>query len=138
MEQTGPAPGRLALLLALSESADQEPGRTEAPANWRMCTGRVGATELEKVISAVETASLRENVIERDVRELHALYHAVNEALIGLLRGQMALGHILRTVGLRFAVVRADSWIAVGMYGTIGSMIRGNEHEAAGLGLSHV
>lgn len=134
-------PGRLALLLALSGYEDGSVPRL--PESCVFCVGKVGSTELEKVIAAVETAAIRENVVAREIPDLHALYHAIDDALVGLLRGQMALGHSLRTVGLRFAVVRTREldgrgWIAVAMYGTIGSMMKGNEHEAAGLGICHL
>lgn len=52
----------------------------------------------------------------------------------------------MRTVGLRFAVVRGKpysnqaegEWIAVALYGTIGAPIKGLEHEAVGLGINHI
>lgn len=53
---------------------------------------------------------------------------------------------MMRTVGLRFAVVRGrpyheekeGEWIAVAFYGTIGAPVKGLEHEAIGLGVNHV
>ncbi|GAA3323928.1 hypothetical protein GCM10020331_049760 [Ectobacillus funiculus] len=87
------------------------------------------------------------HIIETDVyRETHALYHAIMEALYGVTRGQVQLGDVLRTVGLRFAIVRGNpydrkqegDWLAVALYGTIGAPVRGSEHEAIGLGINHI
>jgi hut operon positive regulator len=68
------------------------------------------------------------------------------EALHGVTRGQVQLGSVLRTVGLRFAVVRGKpyeaetegEWIAIALYGTIGAPVKGSEHEAMGLGINHI
>ncbi|MGE5653083.1 MAG: HutP family protein, partial [Bacillota bacterium] len=68
------------------------------------------------------------------------------DALQGLTRGPVELGNMLRTVGLRYAVVIGPRiandgegpWIAVAMYGTIGAPIKGHEHEACGLGINHL
>ena len=60
----------------------------------------------QKVVAAMETAAKSNQVIETDVyRETHALYHAIMEALYGVTRGQIQLADVLRTVGLRFAIV---------------------------------
>jgi len=56
------------------------------------------------------------------------------------------LGAVLRTVGLRFSVIRGNTyesseegeWIAVALYGTIGAPVKGLEHEAVGLGINHI
>ncbi len=79
-------------------------------------------------------------------RETHALYHATMEALEGVTRGSVQLGSVLRTVGLRFSVVKGKpynegaegDWIAVALYGTIGAPVKGAEHEAFGLGINHI
>jgi hut operon positive regulator len=68
------------------------------------------------------------------------------DALSGVTRGQVQLGSVMRTVGLRFAVVRGNpyeeleegDWIAVALYGTIGAPVRGSEHETIGLGINHI
>jgi hut operon positive regulator len=68
------------------------------------------------------------------------------EALHGVTRGEMLLGSLLRTVGLRFAVLRGNpyeseaegDWIAVSLYGTIGAPIKGLEHETFGVGINHI
>ena len=49
-------------------------------------------------------------------------------------RGQIQLADVLRTVGLRFAIVRGTpydgekegEWVAVALYGTIGAPVKGS------------
>ena len=98
------------------------------------CLGKVGSMNMQKVISAVETAAKRHGLIRPNLyRETHALYH-------------LAIGEMSRTVGLRFAVVRGTpfsdegegEWIAVAFYGTIGAPVKGSEHETVGLGINHI
>jgi hut operon positive regulator len=134
--------GRVALMSVLADDAEPVIG---AAKDHRVITGRVGTMDVEKVIAAIETAARREGLISQEYAEEHALYHAIIEALHGVGRGQLSLGAILRTVGLRFAVARgprlpgdARTWIAVALYGTIGQPVKGNEHEVAGLGIQHL
>lgn len=134
--------GRVALLAVLAD--DPQPILAGAK-GYRSVAGRVGTMEIEKVIAAVETAASREGLISAEYAEEHALYHAIIEALHGVGRGQLALGTLLRTVGLRFAAVRGPRlpgdqtiWIAVALYGTIGQPVKGNEHEVVGLGIVHL
>lgn len=134
--------GRVALLAVLAD--DPLPILAGAK-GYRSVAGRVGTMDLEKVIAAIETAAAREGLINAEYAEEHALYHAIIEALHGVGRGQLALGTLLRTVGLRFAAVRGPrlpsdptSWIAVALYGTIGQPVKGNEHEVVGLGIVHL
>ncbi|WP_445613503.1 hut operon transcriptional regulator HutP [Geobacillus sp. YF-1] len=140
--------GRLALLLAMLDEGEEGPvlHQLESLA-WRYCQGRVGAMEPQKIVAAIETAAKRHGVVDGGLyRDMHALYHAILEAVHGVTRGQMELGDLLRTAGLRFAVVRGTpyegpkegEWIAVALYGTIGAPVRGLEHEAVGLGINHI
>lgn len=139
--------GRTALLIALDDSEQAE--RRAAAARQqglRICSGKVGSMELPKIIAAVETAARREGLIDGGYRAQHAIYHATIDALQGLTRGPVELGNMLRTVGLRYAVVIGPRiandgeglWLAVAMYGTIGAPIKGHEHEACGLGINHL
>lgn len=142
--------GRLTMSLLLAESpARREQILAEARRyGYLHVTGHVGSMQVEKVVAAVETASRRSGLIDQDhYRASHALYHAILEALQGVFRGPMALGGVLRTVGLSFAVLRGSrapgsaadgEWLAVGLYGTIGAPIRGFEHEVMGLGMNHL
>jgi hut operon positive regulator len=134
--------GRVALLAVLADDPRAVLGGLQ---DYRGVAGRVGTMEVEKVIAAIETAASREGLISAEYAEEHALYHAIIEALHGVGRGQLALGTLLRTVGLRFAAVRGPRlagdrtmWIAVALYGTIGQPVKGNEHEVVGLGVVHL
>lgn len=140
--------GRQALLLAMLDEGEEGPVLSQLEAlSWRYCQGRVGAMEPHKIVAAIETAAKRHGVVDGGLyREMHALYHAILEAVHGVTRGQVELGDLLRTAGLRFAVVRGmpyeqpneGEWIAVALYGTIGAPVRGLEHEAVGLGINHI
>lgn len=137
--------GRIALRLALEK---QQPGNTglpqsSVPTGVQAQTGRVGTMKASDVISSILTAARRGGLVTDSYRSEHALYAATTDAMHGICRGQIALGEIMRTAALRFAVVRGPGvtmgdgdWIAVAIYGTIGSPTKGHEHEVAGLGLS--
>lgn len=133
-------------LVLLSGQQEDAPFREALRQGYKVAIGRVGTMELEKIVAAIETAAKRENIIEKNYRHEHALYHAAVEALHGVCRGQLNLGNILRTVGLNFAVVRGlrnencddGEWIAVALYGTIGAPVKGWEHETIGLGINHL
>ncbi|OQV52894.1 hut operon transcriptional regulator HutP [Bacillus velezensis] len=139
--------GRLSVLLLLHETEEnQQISRLERD-GWKVCLGRVGSMDAHKVVAAIETASKKSGVIQSaGYRESHALYHATMEALHGVTRGEMLLGSLLRTVGLKFAVLRGNpyeseaegDWIAVSLYGTIGAPIKGLEHETFGVGINHI
>jgi hut operon positive regulator len=135
--------GRTAMMLALTEEEEQ----FVLPDNVVWCVGKVGTMDSQKVVAAIETAAKQNGVINGALyREVHSLYHAILEAIQGVTRGHVQLGGVLRTVGLRFAVVRGKpyrnanegDWIAVALYGTIGAPIKGSEHESAGLGINHI
>lgn len=135
--------GKNALLLVLAETEPE----AELANDFRHCLGKVGSMEAHKVVAAVETAAKKNGIINPDIyRETHALYHAILEAIEGVTRGQIQLGSVLRTVGLRFAIVRGNpydsseegEWIAVAFYGTIGAPVKGLEHEVVGLGINHL
>jgi hut operon positive regulatory protein len=138
--------GKTAILLA---ALTEEEMQLLNPAldHVSFCQGKVGSMNMQKVISAVETAAKRHELINPGYyRETHALYHAIMEGMEGVTRGHLAIGDMSRTVGLRFAVVRGKpfeddgegEWIAVAFYGTIGAPIKGSEHETVGLGINHI
>ena len=138
--------GKFASVVALT---DEDTARSLMPEfkSFRVITVKVGTMDLKKVIASVETAAKREGIINDEVyRETHALYHAIVEAIQGVTRGDLAVGDIMRTVGLEFSIIRGKpyvedgegEWIAVCFYGTIGAPIRGKEHEALGLGINHI
>lgn len=138
--------GRHAVLLLLSDHPAEQLKKLEQ-SKWKGCIGKVGSMDAHKVVAAIETAAKKNGIVRSDVyREMHALYHAIIEALHGITRGQVQIGSILRTVGLSFAVLRGNpydnelegDWIAVALYGTIGAPVKGSEHETIGLGINHI
>ncbi|WP_377890910.1 hut operon transcriptional regulator HutP [Alkalihalobacillus sp. R86527] len=138
--------GKLAMLVATLTPEELEPFTGQLK-DVEYCQGKAGSMNMEKVISAVETAAKRNSIISEELyRETHALYHAILEALEGVMRGQIGAGNMMRTVGLRFAIVRGTpyehfdegEWIAVAFYGTIGAPVKGLEHETFGLGINHI
>jgi hut operon positive regulator len=140
--------GKKAMLLVLSDQEpDQEYSLIQDELHWRCCLGKVGAMEAHKVVAAIETAAKKNGIINPDMyREIHSLYHAIVEAIEGVTRGQIQLGSVMRTVGLRFSIIRGNpydspeegDWIAVALYGTIGAPVKGLEHEVVGLGINHL
>jgi hut operon positive regulatory protein len=135
--------GKMAILGVLEESYLSQIEKQ----GWKYCIGKAGSMDSQKVVAAIETAAKNEKVIQTGIyRETHSLYHAIMEAFHGVTRGQVQLGTVLRTVGLRFIVVRGNpyekkeegDWIAVALYGTIGAPVKGLEHEAIGLGINHI
>ena len=113
-------------------------------AGMRICFGKAGSMNAEKIIAAVLTASKREGVWDANrFREEHAIYDATLEAMHAVCHGQLVVSEAMRTIGLSFCVIRKNlpdngEWVYVGMYGTIGAPIKGFEHEAIGLGINHI
>jgi hut operon positive regulator len=102
--------------------------------------------ESNKVVAAIETAAKKTGIINQNIPGKPFPLPCYNEAMEGVTRGQMQLGSVLRTVGLRFAIIRGNpydkpeegEWLAVALYGTIGAPVKGLEHEVVGLGINHV
>ncbi|HEX3010962.1 MAG TPA: hut operon transcriptional regulator HutP [Syntrophomonadaceae bacterium] len=139
--------GKKALLLVLNDESEHIYVENLEQLGWKYCLGKVGSMESHKVVAAIETAAKANDIIRPNIyRETHALYHAILEAIEGVTRGQIQLGSVLRTVGLRFSIIRGNpydsaeegEWIAVALYGTIGAPIKGLEHEVVGLGINHI
>jgi len=141
--------GKLAVLLAISSDAEEkEVFQKGEQAGYKLFKGRVGSMEGEKkIFAAVETAAKRRDIIVNTYREEHALYHSILDAFHGVCRGELALGSVLRSVGLVFSIVRGPriagdysdgEWLAVALYGNIGAPIKGFEHEVIGLGINNV
>mgnify|MGYP000887005404 CR=1 FL=1 len=115
------------------------------PPKVRVQTGKVGTLKTADIFGSIITAAKKGGIIDDTYREEHAAYVAVKEAMYGVGRGNSSFGDVLRTISLRFAVARGPlannekgDWIAVGLYGTIGSMMRGHEHEVAGMGITPI
>lgn len=139
--------GKIALLLALSEGDMEDLKKYYENKNYLIYKGQAGSMDAKKIVAAIETAASREDMIRENYHEEHALYHAIIEALSGYCRGQVMLGEVLRSAGLTFTIVRgtlveddpsSGNWIAVVLYGQIGSPRRGFEHEAIGMGIQPI
>jgi hut operon positive regulator len=139
--------GKLAITLAVSDHNEENIIEHYEKKGYKLIKGHVGAMEAGKIFAAVETAVIRQKMISENYHEEHALYHAISEAFNGYCRGPVALDNVLRTTGLVFSVVRGSlsvgdkkngEWIAVVLYGYIGSPRRGFEHEAIGMGLQSI
>lgn len=139
--------GKIALLLSLSEGDMESLTKYYENKNYVIYKGQAGSMDAKKIVAAIETAASREDIIRENYHEEHALYHAIIEALSGYCRGQVMLGEVLRSAGLTFTIVRgtlieddiaSGNWIAVVLYGQIGSPRRGFEHEAIGMGIQPI
>lgn len=139
--------GKIALLLALSDGDMDGLQEYYESKKYVILKGQAGSMDAKKIVAAIETAALREDVIRENYHEEHALYHGIIEALSGYCRGQVMLGEVLRSAGLTFTIVRgflveddpsSGKWIAVVLYGQIGSPRRGFEHEAVGMGIQPI
>lgn len=139
--------GKIALLLAMDDGDMDNLKEFYEKKNYVIYRGQAGSMDAKKIVAAIETAASREDIIRENYHEEHALYHAIIEALSGYCRGQVMLGEVLRSAGLTFTIVRgtlieddpsSGIWIAVVLYGQIGSPRRGFEHEAVGMGIQPI
>lgn len=139
--------GKIALLLAISDGDYEKLKKYYESKNYLVYKGQAGSMDSKKIVAAVETAAYREKIICENYHEEHALYHGIIEALSGYCRGQVMLGEVLRSAGLTFTLVKGllidgdesgGNWIAVVLYGQIGSPRRGFEHEAIGMGIQPI
>lgn len=140
--------GKIALQFALAEDIQEiEIIKQFEDHSYLLYKGKAGSMESKTIFAAVETAAMRQDLIRENYREEHALYHATMEAFSGFCRGQVDLGDVLRSTGLVFVIVRGNlvlgdrssgDWLAVVLYGQIGSPRQGFEHEAIGMGIQPV
>ncbi|MDF2615816.1 MAG: hutP 2 [Sedimentibacter sp.] len=139
--------GKIALLMAMDDGDMENLKEFYEKKNYVIYRGQAGSMDAKKIVAAIETAASREDIIRENYHEEHALYHAIIEALSGYCRGQVMLGEVLRSAGLTFTIVRgtlieddpsSGNWIAVVLYGQIGSPRRGFEHEAVGMGIQPI
>lgn len=138
--------GKISILLTLSDDYDNMKKHYEDK-GYIVYRGNAGSMDSQKIIAAIETAALREDIIRENYHEEHSLYHAIVEALSGFCRGQVVLGEVLRSAGVTYSIVRGNliendkssgEWIAVVLYGQIGSPRKGFEHEAIGMGIQPI
>ncbi|HKL09861.1 MAG TPA: HutP family protein [Clostridia bacterium] len=130
--------GRLAVLIAMSTSREQESQikKTLANLDYKFCITEVGGERLEfnkKLYKAVIGATLNNKIIVKNSHEVHALLHATEEAKKGFLFKEVSS----LNVAVKIAIVRKDHWLAVGMYG-YSAMHSITNHSRVGLGLMHI
>ena len=141
--------GKLTILLLISsEEEEKELLKKVNSLGYKICIGKVGTMDSRKVIAAIETSAKREGIFNAGCyREEHAVYHTALNALKGLCRGEIGIGNFLRTIGVKFVVLRGPldttqrdlgEWISVGIYGSVGAPIKGFEHEAIGLDINTI
>lgn len=141
--------GKLTIkLLISSEEEETELLKHISSLGYKYGIGKAGTMDTKAVLAAIETTAKRKNIIQNNAyREEHALYHTSLNALRGLCRGEIGIGNLLRTVGVKFVILRGpmdtskkdlEEWISVGIYGMIGAPIKGFEHEAIGLEINDI
>ncbi|MDD4895850.1 MAG: HutP family protein, partial [Atribacterota bacterium] len=95
------------LLLVSSEEEEKELLKKITQVGYNYCLGKAGTMDSNAVIGAIETAAKRAKIIlKNSYREEHALYHTALNALRGFCRGEIGIGNLLRTVGVKFVVLR--------------------------------
>jgi len=142
--------GRLTILLLIASMEEEQKMLKKILAlGYKACIGKAGTMNSKELIAAIETTAKREGIIlSNNYREEHALYHTSLNALKGLCRGEIGIGNFLRTIGVKFVILRGSlntkqkdelgEWISVGIYGMIGAPIKGFEHEAIGLDINTI
>ncbi len=141
--------GKLTILLLISSGEEEKELKKKVNSlGYKICIGKAGTMDSKEIIAAIETTAKREGIFRADCyRDEHTLYHTSLNALKGLCRGEIGIGNFLRTVGVKFVILRGPmdntrsdlgEWISVGIYGTIGAPIKGFEHEAIGLDINTI
>jgi len=135
-------------LLIASEEEEKELLKKISNLGYKLCQGKTGTMDSKAIIAAIETTAKREGIFQTGCyREEHAVYHAALNALRGFCRGEIGIGNFLRTVGVKFVILRGPldttrsdlgEWVSVGIYGMVGAPIKGFEHEAIGLEINNI
>lgn len=87
----------------------------------------------DQVNRAVIGAGLNAGVIAKTPNEIHAVVHATEEALKGILVNVATSS----SLALKIAIVRNEHWIVVAIFGQSALHYMTN-HERAGLGIMHI
>jgi hut operon positive regulator len=141
--------GRLTISLLISSGEEEKELLKKASGlGYKVCQGKAGTMESRELIAAIETTAKREGIFKAGCyREEHAVYHTTLNALRGFCRGEIGIGNFLRTIGVKFVVLRGPidttrsdlgEWVSVGIYGMVGAPIKGFEHEAIGLEINNI
>ncbi|HHV72191.1 MAG TPA: HutP family protein [Clostridia bacterium] len=127
------------MLLALTNTKEEEEQLKEQLAKFKnikfVVTGLGGMIDEipEKIIQVLIGAALNTNVIKKDTRQIHALIHAAQEAV----HGMMLDPTINASYAMKISIVSDEKWVAVGLYGKAAFHPLTN-HERSGLGVMHL
>jgi len=140
--------GKLTISLLISSEEEKELFKKVSDLGYKVCIGKAGTMDSKEIIAAIETTAKREGVFPAGCyREEHVVYHTVLNALKGLCRGEIGIGNFLKTIGVKFVVLKGPidttrndlgEWISVGIYGMVRAPIKGFEHEAIGLDINTI
>ncbi len=135
-------------LLLSSESEEKDLIKKLKELGYKVSQGKSGTMDSKELIAAIETTAKREGIFQADCyRDEHVVYHTALSALRGFCRGEIGIGNFLRTIGVKFVVLRGPiditrrnlgEWVAVGIYGMVGAPVKGFEHEAIGLEINSI
>lgn len=130
--------GRSALFLASTTGAAEERLLKDQIEDfgWKAVATEVGglAGELpQKITRAVVGAALNGKIVIKVSNEMHALMHAALEAMNGF----MAMGMLEASIGVKIAIVRNRTWLAVAVVGDTAYHAVAH-HERCGLGVMHL
>lgn len=87
----------------------------------------------EKTTRSVIGACLNCGIIKKEQHEIHAVLHAAEEAKKGIIVNVSTNA----SLSIKIAIVRKDSWIAVGVFGN-SAIYHATNHQRAGLGVMHI
>jgi hut operon positive regulator len=130
--------GRIAMLLALTQTAEEETDlKQKFMDEGYLCavTGMGGNAKdiKQKINNAVIGASLNNGVIRKTSEEVHAVIHATLEAK----EGMMLSAPTGANIAVKIAIARNGNWLAVAIYGS-SAMHTITNHERVGLGVMHI
>lgn len=130
--------GRSALILASTTGAEEERMLKDqiVAFGWKAVATEVGglAGELpQKITRALVGAALNGEIVVKVSSEMHALMHAALEAMNGF----MSMGMLEASIGVKIAIVRNRTWIAVAVVGDTAYHAVAH-HERCGLGVMHI
>ncbi len=126
---------RLAMTRTIAEEAQLK--RIYAKNGVRFVVTEVGGNSKqgfqEKIVRAILGAVLNENLIEKNVHEVHALLHAAEEAKRGMLINTASDVNL----AVKIAIIREEHWIAVAIFGE-SAIHPFTSHERCGLGVMNI
>lgn len=140
LEESLKSIGVAAMLLALTRTIHDEEKMKKAvrAAGHSFVVTEVGGKTAsngfqDQINRAVIGAGLNAGVIAKTPNEIHAVVHATEEALKGILVNVATSS----SLALKIAIVRNEHWIVVVIFGQSALHYMTN-HERAGLGIMHI